>query len=144
MSQGGLRQCSNNREVLLFCNSRGTTNTHTGWHQVTTVQLPFHQIFSFRRFSRQLVSKCDGTAASHHEDIAEEEGATRRHPARPIPADYANSTRRPPARLSPCKNATYHECTMHCSERNVVPQSLSTVALFITGTDCPIRERYKL
>jgi len=28
MSQGGLRQCSNTREVLLFCNSRGTTNTH--------------------------------------------------------------------------------------------------------------------
>jgi hypothetical protein len=42
--------------------------THIGWHQVTTVQLPFHQIFSFHRFTRQLVSKCDGTAASHHED----------------------------------------------------------------------------
>jgi len=78
--------------------------THIGWHQVTTVQLPFHQIFSFRRFTRQLVSKCDGTAASHHEDTAQEEGATQRHFARPVPVDYANSTRRPPARPHACRS----------------------------------------
>jgi hypothetical protein len=113
--------------------------THIGWHQVTTVQLPFHQIFSFRRFTRQLVSKCDGTAASHHEDTAQEEGATQRHFARPVPVDYANSTRCLPLRT----NTSYHECTMHCSVCNV-PQLLSTVALVITGIACLIRDRYKL